>query len=182
MTAKKERRPKFEKGSTAKPVLDQQPTFNLKLWPATLPPKPQTYKVERNRTERPRVLLWPGRIEYDPAMTQIERLIRKLDNPIIVVADFHVGVGTIMSRRLGLDLMVVHTRSDGSVKLHNLGPSQILEQKELFKNLLYRSNHLYGVRGNKGISKLKKLITKYGFPHKVKTFEPEHPGAVAVDV
>jgi hypothetical protein len=165
----------------ARPVVDCKPEWQLNLWPRTLPAKPKPYKVIKDK-QRPHVLLWPGRIEYDPAMCKIEDLIRELDNPVLVTADIHIGTGTIMSRRLGIDMLVVHTRADNETKFLHLAPSHVDQQHFLFHNLLLRSTHLYGVRGTAGLAKLKKYITKFDLKVKVKTFDPVHPGGVAVSV
>lgn len=165
----------------ARPRVDETPTFNLNLWPNTVGKPMYAYKVIKPK-KRPHVLLWPGRIEYDPSMIKVETAIRKLEDPVLVIARHHIGTGTIMANRLGIDMLVVNTRPDDDMKNLHLSPTQYSDQKQFYKNLLYRSTHLYGVRGTKGMVKLKKYINTLGLDITVKTFEPEHPGGVAVDV
>lgn len=166
---------------TGRPRVDETPTFNLRLWPNNVGKAIDKYKVIK-QDKRPHVLLWPGRIEYDPSMQKVEDLIRKLKDPVLVVARQHIGTGTIMANRLGIDMLVVNTRPDNDPDRTHLSPSAFADQTQFYRNLLHRSTHLYGVRGTKGLVRLKAYIKKYGFDHKVKTFDPEHPGGVAVDV
>jgi hypothetical protein len=175
------RNKKQGKKPDAKPKVNIAPEFNLPLWPATLPKKSPPYKAFKSFKDRPHVLIWPGRIDFDPAMAEVEKALIKMDRPVVVVADFHVGTGTTMSRRNGYDLLVVHTRDDGGQQTNiGLSPSQLEQQRALYLNLLYRATHLLGVRGTKGLQKLKSLIREKELNIKVKTFDPIHPGAVGV--
>lgn len=91
----------------------------LPTWPYTVPdPRSIPYGKPGKKVS---VLILPGKIEYDPAMHLVEQRVRKMVDAgrhvTIVVPDYYRGVGEILSRRQGLNLLVVNTDKSGAESL-----------------------------------------------------------------
>lgn len=141
---------KVKKKAAARPVIDITPDTRTPIWPNNHPRKLPKFLAKTARAEdRAIVLLCPGRVEYDSAMAHIENwLLHNLEDPVIVVADFHLGAGQIMSRRNGWDLTIRTTREDkGTTRPEwQAWDKRLPHQKVMWKRLLLNVTHVLAVK------------------------------------
>ena len=142
---------KKSKTSAARPVVDITPTLPtvydpLPPWPFTIPePRPIPYGKPGKRV---RVLIVPGRLEYDPVMGEMERRVRSLmekgADVLIVVPDVYQGVGQIMARRNGLNVMMVNTDFQGATNLPTaMQRSSFLDSKTARRRVMREADIMY---------------------------------------
>lgn len=170
------------KGSApARAEIDITPTWPSRYDP--MPPWPFTHPGQReiaygDQKGEIRVLVLPGKIEYDPCMNKAEKLLRSLQGRgrevTVVVPDVYRGSGEIMSRRLGANLLVVNTGTAGSLDLpslvqySNLGSSvarkycvRKADAAILVKDSPYFKDFCNTIKKLKPDIKVKKLDPKY---------------------
>lgn len=115
----------------ARSVVDEEVTRHTGCWPSQLADKRVRPFGSPVKGAPFRVLILPGKVEYDPAMQDMETWVRNLmdesgRNVIVMVTDYYVGSGTIMARRLGVDLHILNTDTLGSEDLPSLIRRDIL--------------------------------------------------------
>jgi len=114
-----------DKKSSARAEVDITPSYptydgDNPPWPYTRPdPRPYGYRAKYDKTVR--LLILPGHLPHDPAMNQIERVVRRMMDKkidvVIVVPDCYRGIGEIMARRNGLNYLIVNTDYKDNVNL-----------------------------------------------------------------
>lgn len=154
----------------------------LPPWPYTKPdPRPVPYGKPGKTV---RVLILPGRMEYDPCMNAMEQRIRKLmaeaKNVVIVVPDVWRGVGEIMARRNGLNWMVINTDNAGSTVLPSVhGFDKFAGSKVARRRVLREADMVYIVDNNVAFTQITEDVEAHHegmpvrvFKHKYKKREP----------
>lgn len=109
---------------SARAEIDITPTYPSAYdphppWPYTTPePRPIPYGKPGKRLN---VLVLPGKVEYDPAMTIVEEYVRKMTAKgryvNVIVPDVWRGIGEVLARRNGLNYMVINTDKAGATTL-----------------------------------------------------------------
>ncbi len=142
-------------------------------WPFTLP-KERKHGFGLKRGKAVRVLVIPGAVEYDPAMHLVEEtFVRVRDKGYditIVVPDSYRGIGEIMSRRNGLDLLVISTASPSDVSLPSTQNRTHLRSSKVCKWILSKVDRVIYVVGNPFAETLVQLAEESDLP--TKKFEP----------
>lgn len=150
------------------------PTDPFMPWPWTKPdPRAIPYGKPGKRI---RVLVLPGRVEYDPAMMKIELAVlnyaAKGRDVTIVVPDVWRGTGEIMARRTGSNLMVICTDKAGATSLpSNYTFETFASSKIARRRVLREADVVYMIDTHIALDKIKADIADHHDGMKVKTFK-----------
>ena len=169
------------KKDAARPKIDITPTWPSRYdpmppWPFTKPaPRGTPYGDQKGEVK---VLLIPGKIEYDPCMNTAESLMRRIQDSgkelTIIVPDVHRGPGEIMSRRLGANLLVVNTSTAGSLDLPTTMQRHFLDSSTARKYCVDKADRVIIVRDSPAFEGFMKTIKKAKHKPKVKVIEPKY--------
>lgn len=166
----------------AKPEVDITPTDAKKYpgtWPCTIPaPRHYPFSKHAKLSTKMRVLILPGRIEYDPAMADIEAEVSGLarKNDVTLVAhDYYRGACEIMARRLGLDYMVINVDNDDGKTLPTTVARDILNTSvSARRRVLSKSDLVLAVTDSPFLAALSKTNAKRKSPLTIKTFRAKY--------
>lgn len=170
-----------DKAGPARPEIDITPTWPSRYdpmppWPYTVPrPRETPYGEQKGEIK---VLVIPGKIEYDPCMNTAETMLWKLQasgkEVTIVVPDVHRGPGEIMSRRLGANLLVVNTATAGSIDLPTMMQRHYLDSAVARKYCVAKADRVIIVRDSPVFDAFMKTIKKAKHSPKVKILDPKY--------
>lgn len=166
----------------AKAQVDITPTDAKKYpgtWPGTIPnDRHYPFAKHCKLGSTVRVLILPGRIEYDPAMADIEREVSNLarkNDVTIVVHDYYRGSGEIMARRLGLDYMVVNVDTDDGKRLPTPVAREVLNTSvSARRRVLSKADLVLAVKDSPFLAAITKTNDKRRSPVPVQTFRAKY--------
>jgi len=168
-----------KKPDLPKAEVDIEPSRHEGTWPQTKPnPRPYPFAKQCKLRDKDRILILPGKIDYDPAMADVEREVRNLmrkADVTIVVHDYYRGIGEMMARRNGLDYTVVNVDNDAGTELPTPVARDVLNTSvSARRRLLSKCDRILAVKGSPFLDKIKTTNEKRPNPVEVKLFKAKY--------